>query len=168
MKILVALAQPESARDDDFNFTFDREPLSLPTLVCSTAERRENCGCGRCFSGIASKRAITYATVGEVAATEDDDFVSYFRESPHVDGWTTDEFPAERTFEIMWSDMTEIARLIDDQPVGTEIRVEQDPETFVLILPDASRREGSRSPELPELIAAGMRRAQRTGRTDQN
>lgn len=47
----------------DFHWTRDRELLTLPVSLCSTASARARCGCGRSFTGAASQRATTVAVV---------------------------------------------------------------------------------------------------------
>ena len=155
MKILVATPASSEPRSDDFNYALPGEPLTLSTLICSTSERREECGCGRSFSGVESQLSTTYGIVEDVDEAE---FAAYFADSPHVEGWAGTALGVDAAREILWADVVEIARLLGDVPAETEVRVDATQTSFSLFLRgDGAVREGRRSTEIEALVDAGLR-----------
>ena len=142
----------------DFNFALEGEALTLPTLVCSTPEKREACGCGRAFSGIESSMATTFGIVAEVPEAEVAAFRDYFCGSPHVDGWVNDELGADDVAPIMWVEIEAISRLLEQVPVETEVRVDVLQTEFAIRTQSSGPMHGARSDRITELIDAASRR----------
>src|SRR4029450_2618250 len=103
-----------SPMSGDFNFALNGEALTLPTLVCSTPEKRDSCGCGRAFSGIECSKATSFGVVAEVPEVEIGAFREYFWASPHVDGWVNEERDPDEVAPIVWVDLEEISRLLEE------------------------------------------------------
>ncbi len=89
MKLLVATAQTQGDRSNDFNFCVEGELVWIAE-ACA-ADRRDpdgGCGCGRSFAGMNSHRATTTARVAEL----DIEFPHYaeaLRSSLRVQGYLT-------------------------------------------------------------------------------
>ena len=65
MHVLVATRDLQCTAPDDFFWGVEGELVSFPT-ECS---RPQDCGCGRSFAGLSSKRATTTARVEEIDLT---------------------------------------------------------------------------------------------------
>ena len=110
MKVLVATAQTQGLRPNDFNFCVEGELVTVG-LVCATDRRDPDggCGCGRAFAGLNSHRATTTAKVNEIELSEDD-YVEALRSSLTQQGWPTSD-----VHELAgW-----LAQLVSEWPVGT-------------------------------------------------
>jgi hypothetical protein len=110
MKVLVATAQTQGLRPNDFNFCVEGELVTVG-LVCATDRRDPDggCGCGRAFAGLNSHRATTTAKVNEIELSEDD-YVEALRSSLTQQGWPTSDVQ-----ELAWW----LAQLVSEWPVGT-------------------------------------------------
>jgi hypothetical protein len=147
----------------DFNFTLEGEALTLPTLVCSTPEKRDSCGCGRAFSGIESSKATTFGVVAEVAEDEIGAFRDYFWASPHVDGRVNEECGPDEVAPIMWVELEEISRLLEHVAVDTEVRVDVLQTQFAIRTQSSGSAQGARSDRITDLIDAWIRSTERQG-----
>jgi len=109
MKILVATAQTQGDRPNDFDFCVEGELVWIG-MVCA-ADRRDpdgGCGCGRSFAGMNSHRATTTALVADAGM----DFAHYaeaLRSSLKAQGRPTREAIAMAG---------ELADIADDFPIG--------------------------------------------------
>jgi hypothetical protein len=110
MKVLVATAQTQGLRPNDFDFCVEGELVTVG-LVCATDRRDPDggCGCGRAFAGLNSHRATTTAKVNEIELSEDD-YVEALRSSLTQQGWPTSDVQ-----ELAWW----LAQLVSEWPVGT-------------------------------------------------
>jgi hypothetical protein len=110
MKVLVATAETQGLRPNDFNFCVEGELVTVG-LVCATDRRDPDggCGCGRAFAGLNSHRATTTAKVNEIELSEDD-YVEALRSSLTQQGWPTSDVQ-----ELAWW----LAQLVSEWPVGT-------------------------------------------------
>ena len=91
MKVLVATAQTQGVRPNDFDHCVEGELVWIST-VCATDQEDPDggCGCGRSFAGMNSHRATTTARVADVPL----DFAHYaeaLRSSLRAQGWPTRE-----------------------------------------------------------------------------
>jgi hypothetical protein len=164
VRIVVAAQQAQRPEAGDFTFTFDGEALTLPTLICSTPGRRDECGCGRAFSGIASTKATTFGIVDDLAEDEDaDDFRRWVAESPHTTGWQNSTLGDAEVAAIMWADLAAISKLLDDVEPGTEVRVDVLQTEFTLRPAGHAPRHGVRSPRIGLLVEAGIADADGVG-----
>ena len=89
MKLLVATAQTQGERSNDFNYCVEGELVWIADS-CLTDQRDPDggCGCGRSFAGMSSHRATTTARVAEL----DIDFPHYaeaLRASLKAQGYPT-------------------------------------------------------------------------------
>ncbi len=89
MKLLVATAQTQGERSNDFNFCVEGELVWIGE-ACATDQQDPDggCGCGRAFAGMNSHRATTTARVAEL----DIDFPHYaeaLRSSLKAQGYRT-------------------------------------------------------------------------------
>ena len=110
MKVLVATAQTQGLRGNDFNWCIEGE-LVMVGLVCA-ADRRSpdgKCGCGRAFAGLNSHRATTTAKVKDVELTPSD-YVEALRSSLAQQGW-----PSDKAAEVAAC----LAQVAGSWPVGT-------------------------------------------------
>jgi hypothetical protein len=73
MKLLTATRERQGERDGDFCHAIEGE-LVLLGFVCATDANDPDggCGCGRAFSGMSSRRAVTTALVRDVDIAYDD------------------------------------------------------------------------------------------------
>ena len=110
MKVLVATAETQGLRPNDFDFCVEGELVTVG-LVCATDRRDPDggCGCGRAFAGLNSHRATTTAKVNEIELSEDD-YVEALRSSLTQQGWPTSDVQ-----ELAWW----LAQLVSEWPVGT-------------------------------------------------
>ncbi len=74
MKVLVATAQTQGERNNDFNYCIEGELVWIG-LVCATDQTDPDggCGCGRSFAGMNSHQATTTVRVADVGL----DFAHY-------------------------------------------------------------------------------------------
>src|ERR1700730_357128 len=110
MKVLVATAETQGQRPNDFNYCVEGELVTVG-LVCATdrADPDGGCGCGRAFAGLNSHRATTTALVREVEGFTRDDYIEAIRSSLSQQGW--DPSTAE-------DEADELICILSDWPVG--------------------------------------------------
>lgn len=60
MRVLVATHETQGEVEGDFSFCMDGELVRFPVVVCRSGDE---CGCARCFDGVASQRGTTTAKV---------------------------------------------------------------------------------------------------------
>lgn len=114
MKVLVATARTQGARDNDYNWCVEGELVRIGE-VCALdrAEPDGGCGCGRGFGGLNSHRATTTARVADTPLAREE-YVEAIRSSLQQQGWdpcaccSVDEADA-------------LAALVGDWPVGTVV-----------------------------------------------
>lgn len=125
MKVLVAAPDAErvTTKKNDFNSATPGEVLTLGSVCDGDAAHRRRCGCGRAFSGLDSTKATTFGIVKEM---DDDDVRRLVHDSQFVSGWTLGD-DRDATTEMVMEDVRMLAEMVDDQPVGAEIRVSQSP-----------------------------------------
>lgn len=130
MKVLVAAPDAErvTTKKNDFNYATPGEVLTLGSVCDGDAAHRRSCGCGRAFSGLDTTKATTFGIVKEMDA---DDVRRLVRDSQFVTGWTIGD-DRDETTEMVMGDVRTIAEMIEDQPVGSEIRVSQTPTRVTL------------------------------------
>jgi hypothetical protein len=110
MKVLVATAETQGQRTNDFNYCVEGELVTVG-LVCTTDRRDPDggCGCGRAFAGLNSHRATTTAMVKEVGLSEAD-YVEALRSSLAQQGWPTSDVQELAAW---------LAQLVSQWPAGT-------------------------------------------------
>lgn len=88
MKLLVATAQTQGHRKNDFNFCIEGELVWIG-LVCATDEDDPDggCGCGRAFGGLNSHRSTTTALVKDLSEFGYVDYAEAIRSSLQKQGW---------------------------------------------------------------------------------
>src|SRR3979411_381741 len=108
MKVLVATAETQGLRPNDFDFCVEGELVTVG-LVCAPDRRDPDggCGCGRAFAGLNSHRATTTAKVKEIELSEDD-YVEALRSSLTQQGC-----PPSDVQELAWW----LAQLVSESPV---------------------------------------------------
>lgn len=90
MKVLVATVQTQGQRESDFNYCVEGELLWIQEPCDRDAMRLpSSCGCGRAFSGLASHRATTTATVAELPISVEE-YVTAIESSLREQGWPTE------------------------------------------------------------------------------
>jgi hypothetical protein len=112
MKVLVATAQSQGERDNDFNYCIEGELVWIG-MVCATDQSDPDggCGCGRSFAGMNSHQATTSVRVADVGI----DFPHYagaLRSSLKAQGWPT-------RYAITMAG--ELADLADTFPIGAVV-----------------------------------------------
>ncbi|TQF65821.1 hypothetical protein FK531_20575 [Rhodococcus spelaei] len=119
MRALVATAQTQGLRDNDFDYCVEGELVWIG-LVCAKDEADPDggCGCGRAFGGLNSHRATTTARVAEIEGFTHDDYVEALRSGLQQAGW-----PPNLAEELA----RELLVIAKHWPVGTVIerRIDQ-------------------------------------------
>jgi hypothetical protein len=112
MKVLVATAQTQGERDNDFNYCIEGE-LAWIGLVCASdrSDPDGGCGCGRSFAGMNSHQATTTVRVADVGI-DFAHFAEALRSSLKAQGWPT------RNAITMAG---ELADLADGFPIGAVV-----------------------------------------------
>lgn len=110
MKVLVATADTQGVRDNDYHWCTEGELVFL-FEPCATDRRDPDggCGCGRGFAGLHSHRASTTARVAEVELSRDE-YAEAIRSSLQQQGWGSR--PCGHKADAL-------AGLVADWPVGT-------------------------------------------------
>ena len=105
-----------------------------------------------CVHGSHSTKATSYAVVKQLPAGAFAFLGTSFHRTAHVRGWTSSRYSEDFVAAVLWPEVAEISRLIDDQLEGTEVRVEATSTHFTLLLEDGTQRYGERSPQIQTLI----------------
>jgi hypothetical protein len=88
MRMLVATAQTQGARINDYNFCVEGELVWIaPACTSGGANADSGCGCGRGFGGLNSHRATTTAMVVERPGLGRADYLEAIRSSLTQQGW---------------------------------------------------------------------------------
>lgn len=119
MKVLVATAQTQGARANDYHWATEGELVRVGE-VCrrDRADPDGGCGCGRGFAGLNSHRATTTARVAEVPLTRPE-YVEAIRSSLQAQGWdpcaccSTDEADDLAEYVAGWPVGTIVERRLD-------------------------------------------------------
>jgi hypothetical protein len=87
MKVLVATARTQGARDNDYNWCIEGELVRIGEVCAlNRAEPDGGCGCGRGFGGLNSQRATTTAMVADTPLGRAE-YVEAVRSSLQQQGW---------------------------------------------------------------------------------
>jgi hypothetical protein len=112
MKVLVATADTQGERRNDYHWCIEGEPVFLfEPCAADLRDPDGGCGCGRGFAGLTSHRATTTARVAEVALTQEE-YAEAIRSSLAEQGWGADPCDAEADA---------LRALVADWPVGTVV-----------------------------------------------
>jgi hypothetical protein len=112
MKVLVATAQTQGERNNDFTYCIEGELVWIG-MVCARDHNDPDggCGCGRSFAGMNSHQATTTARIADVGI----DFAHYaeaLRSSLKAQGW-----PTRHAITMAG----ELADLADGFPIGAVV-----------------------------------------------
>lgn len=96
MKVLVATAETQGARDDDFCWTVDGELVYVPFATCP----KPTCGCDRAFAGLASSKATTTAMVVEREAIDTAAYATALSDGLTRQGWLHADTPQNQRWLV--------------------------------------------------------------------
>lgn len=137
MRVAVFREARKGTGPRDFAHAAEGEVLTLPAM-CSSAERRDACGCGRAFVGVDTGLHCTVAVVEE---RDEDAVMEAFRSSRWVVAWA--ELGPEATEDVE----TEFRSLCALLPApGRSVRIQSDEDKFELYGFDPCRVVRERRP----------------------
>lgn len=112
MKVLVATAETQGDRGNDFHFAVEGELVRIDT-PCATDRRDPDggCGCGRSFAGLNSARPTTTARVADLPFSRAD-VAEALRSSLAQQGWDPSGAAGEAGC---------LLELVAELPVGTVV-----------------------------------------------
>lgn len=90
MKVLVATNRGQGKKAGDFTWVANGELVMLPVFECSTPEKRQSCGCDRCFDGILTMKGTTTAEVEEFEELDRNGLVERWLDALEKSGWIKD------------------------------------------------------------------------------
>ena len=89
MRILVATAQMQGQRDNDFNWCDEGELVAFDGFDCDGGSVDDNCGCRRAMGGLRTYRATTTIRVAESDLTKNE-YISHIIDAKNKQGWKGD------------------------------------------------------------------------------
>lgn len=120
MRVLVATHETQGEVEGDFSFCMDGELVRFPIVVCDSGDE---CGCARCFDGVASQRGTTTAKVVDRPDLDPDLYPELLY--PDLASWCLDPDDPE---VIAWRDeqarfLAVVARMVR---LGSVVTVERE------------------------------------------
>lgn len=113
MKVLVATARTQGARENDFHHCVEGELVFLyPPCEASESDADSACGCGRAFFGLASGEATTTVMVRELRRFTEEHYVLAMESGLDRLGWEEGSGAAMAAF---------LSRRIEAVPAGAVI-----------------------------------------------
>ncbi|KFU75976.1 hypothetical protein SAMN04489729_1901 [Amycolatopsis lurida] len=118
MKLLVATAKTQGARENDFDHCVEGELLWVaPPCGDGESSPDSRCGCGRAFGGLSSHRGTTTALVADLPGFTFSDYADALRSSLAAQGW-----PPEAAEDVA----TDLLALASEWEVGTVLERRDD------------------------------------------
>jgi hypothetical protein len=125
MHVLVATAETQGVRPNDYSWTLEGELAKIPIGRCTQGHVDDDCGCSRGMSGVGSSRATTTIRVADLPGLSRTAYAAALLDSYQREGW----LEADDDGEVQaW-----ISRVVDDQlaiaaflPVGSVLEYRDD------------------------------------------
>lgn len=91
IKVLVATAETQGARDNDYHWCVEGELVWFPPMCARDREDPDgDCGCARGFGGLNSHRATTTAMVRTIEGLSREDYAEAIRSSMDEQGYDSE------------------------------------------------------------------------------